>query len=146
LERFRLKPWIFLLVPLTLAVEAQFSQRKMSGTLSMNAADYVIDNVPEGTVFGAFNAGIFGACLSKNYVLINLDGVVNPTASKALRAKKLKKYLQECGIEYIIDNSRSVEYFSGFSDTSFFSELEIIRQFKSDVKYEIIMYKVGFVN
>lgn len=66
------------------------------------------DNLPEGTKIGVFNAGIQGY-FSDNTV-INLDGLVNYNGYRALAERRLWDYVNEQGIEYLIDFDVYLDY------------------------------------
>jgi hypothetical protein len=67
----------------------------------LEAAKILDGQVPPGSRTGAFQSGTLGY-FSKSQV-INLDGVVNADASRALRDKSMAAYVREEGIEAIID-------------------------------------------
>ena len=50
---------------------------------------------------GAFQAGIYGYFSGLD--VVNLDGKVNPDALRALREKRLHRYIDEMGVDYIVD-------------------------------------------
>ncbi|HZU84186.1 MAG TPA: hypothetical protein VE987_14755 [Polyangiaceae bacterium] len=57
--------------------------------------------VPEGAVFGAFNAGIPGYFSS--HTVVNLDGLVNNPIYDYYRRRELDRYIDESPIAYIAD-------------------------------------------
>jgi len=71
------------------------------------AALRVARELPTEVRIGSFNAGI--PAYFSDRVVINLDGVVNGEALKALRERRLLAYAREAGIGYILDWKRTVE-------------------------------------
>jgi hypothetical protein len=61
------------------------------------------ENVPEGDRIGVFQSGAI-AYFCKHQV-INLDGVVNEGAYRALKENRLPRYLEENNIAYVADYS-----------------------------------------
>lgn len=60
--------------------------------------------VPPGVAVGAFNSGIVGYHTRR--VVVNLDGIVNEDAARALRASRLLAYMQERSIAYVVDSPK----------------------------------------
>lgn len=58
--------------------------------------------VPPGVAVGAFNSGIFGYHAER--VVVNLDGIVNEDASRALQAARLLDYMRERNVRYVLDS------------------------------------------
>ena len=67
----------------------------------LTAARLLDDVLPPGSRAGAFQSGTL-SYFSRRTV-INLDGVVNPAAEKALRDGKVAPYIRQEGIEAVID-------------------------------------------
>lgn len=57
--------------------------------------------IEPGARLGAFQAGIYGYFGDRD--VVNLDGKVNPAAARALREKRLDRYLADEGIDYVLD-------------------------------------------
>jgi hypothetical protein len=69
------------------------------------------------SVIGSFNAGIFGYFSHRR--VVNLDGVVNESAYRALAAHRLADYVHDAGIEWVVDWAGQVEWFlAHFGDKS----------------------------
>ncbi|MGD2158255.1 MAG: hypothetical protein PVG32_15365 [Anaerolineales bacterium] len=68
------------------------------------AANEFIPLIESNGKIGAFNTGIYNYFM---YIdVINLDGVVNPDAMKALRDNQLPNYIQQKNIRYLIEHDR----------------------------------------
>ena len=73
----------------------------------MNVSEYVQaarvlgGSVPPGSRTGAFQSGTLGY-FARTQVL-NLDGVVNRDAARALREKRMVLYIQDEGIDAVMD-------------------------------------------
>jgi 4-amino-4-deoxy-L-arabinose transferase-like glycosyltransferase len=65
------------------------------------ASRWVSENVPQGSVIGVFNAGVHGYFSSHD--VVNIDGLVNNAASRAMLAKDLWGYIEDKKIDYIVD-------------------------------------------
>lgn len=131
------------LIPKTVAVllilaavhtEAINKPRKGVDPVFFDAINYVNKNVDAGTSIGAFNAGMVGAWLTPNYTVINLDGVVNHSAGNAISSRSLSTYIKEQGIEYLLDNKGSIEFFNKIGGANLMPRLELIQEFPVDGK------------
>ncbi len=67
----------------------------------MQAARVLDETLPAGSLGGAFQSGTIG--YFARHPVINLDGVVNRDAARALKEKRMADYIREEGIEAIID-------------------------------------------
>lgn len=73
-------------------------------------------NLPQGSVVGAFNAGVEGYFASVR--VVNLDGLVNNAAYEALRTRTLYTYIRDAQLAYISDWPISLNYrYKSFLDT-----------------------------
>lgn len=63
---------------------------------------YVQRTFPPGTKVGAYQSGAM-AYLARDKVVINLDGVVNAEALRAHQERRAFDYIQNQGIEYLVD-------------------------------------------
>jgi Dolichyl-phosphate-mannose-protein mannosyltransferase len=84
-------------------VPEQFLRNKPYQNVSeyMAAARTLDLALPPGSLGGAFQSGTLG--YFARHRVINLDGVVNRDATRALRDKRMADYIREEGIEAIID-------------------------------------------
>ncbi len=90
----------------------------------LRTALWMNENLPQGTVVGAFNAGIMGYFSSLR--VVNLDGLVNNRGYEALHDREVWRYMEEEGIMYLADQGKRIEYrfgsFLGIPDM--FTQLE----------------------
>jgi len=63
----------------------------------------ILKQVPEGSVLGAFQSGALTYYAHKKIKVLNLDGVVDPFAAKAVKNKRLGEYAYARGMEYFAD-------------------------------------------
>ncbi len=84
-------------------VPEQFLRHKPYQNVSeyIEAAGALDRSLPPGSRGGAFQSGTVG--YFARHPVINLDGVVNRDAGRALREKRMADYIREEGIEAIID-------------------------------------------
>jgi hypothetical protein len=75
-------------------------------TFHLEAAGWINRNIPPDALVGAWNAGIMGYYSDRQ--VVNLDGVVNPSAFEAVRAGRLMAYVREAGIEYVVDSDQAL--------------------------------------
>lgn len=64
--------------------------------------DLVKANVPAGEKVGAFQSGALGYYCC-DHIVVNLDGVVNQKALRAMKENRMAAYLQEQGINWMVD-------------------------------------------
>ncbi len=77
-------------------------------------APWVRQNTPPEARVGSFNAGIM-SYFSQRRVL-NLDGVMNDSAIRAIQHKELGKYLDEKGVDYLADmDAEIMKFMDGYS-------------------------------
>ncbi|HVZ38384.1 MAG TPA: hypothetical protein VHI13_03835 [Candidatus Kapabacteria bacterium] len=69
--------------------------------------------VPEGSIVGAWNAGIVGYYFEHGTV-VNLDGVVNNPAAGAIREHRLALYARAAGITWLADEARTLNVFTPY--------------------------------
>jgi dolichyl-phosphate-mannose-protein mannosyltransferase len=90
-----------------LAFAAQAPGAFLQHKPNLNVSTYLVAvqaldaQLPPGSRAGAFQSGTLGY-FSKSHV-VNLDGVVNGDAARALREKRMVPYIREEGIEAVID-------------------------------------------
>ncbi len=66
-------------------------------------------HTPPTTIIGSFNAGIFGYFSGRR--VVNLDGVINEDAYRALAAHRLADYVDEARLDWVIDWGGQLEWF-----------------------------------
>jgi hypothetical protein len=64
-------------------------------------ASWIQENLPADARIGVFNAGVQGYFIPGT--VINLDGLVNNAAYESIRDRRLWRYVQEAGVEYVSD-------------------------------------------
>jgi hypothetical protein len=73
---------------------------------------------------------------------IDLAGVVNEEAYRAMREKRIFAYLQEKQIDYLVDREDMVTFFSErFDNNGFMNNLMPIKRF-GDEPSDIVVYRV----
>ncbi|MBS1910835.1 MAG: hypothetical protein JST22_02500 [Bacteroidetes bacterium] len=84
-----------------------------SDTNRYRAAQELNSVVPEGSIVGAWNAGIVGYYFEHGTV-VNLDGVVNNAAAGAIREHRLALYARTAGITWLADEARTLNVFTPY--------------------------------
>lgn len=72
--------------------------------------------LPQGATLGAFQSGALAYYAEPGLKVVNLDGVVNGQAARAIRQGRLGEYAHSQGVEYFIDwpfNYKAFLYFGG---------------------------------
>jgi hypothetical protein len=67
------------------------------------AAMQVVRVPPAGSVLGAWQSGAFGYYANDRIEVVNLDGVVNPDAERAMRDDTTVEYMRRRGVEWLAD-------------------------------------------
>ncbi len=75
----------------------------------INALEWIETHTPAEARIGIFNAGAIG--YFSNRRVVNLDGKVNPRALEALRATRIRRYLVEEEIDFVVDHQWILERF-----------------------------------
>lgn len=83
--------------------------------------------VPGGARIGAFNAGIQTVVAGENYVVINLDGVVNHQALRALQNRELVKFLAESKVQYLIDHRSALDFYQSLGGPELGRSVELLK-------------------
>jgi hypothetical protein len=84
-------------------------------TAPLNATMYAVgvpwirEHTPPEALIGSFNAGILGYLGGRR--VVNLDGVINEDAYRALAAHRLSDYIDKTGIGWVIDWTGQLEWF-----------------------------------
>ena len=91
----------------------------------LEGARWIATSMPEGSVASSFNSGL--QVYYAGRPVRNLDGVVNWEAIHALDEKRLMAYLQEEGIDYVVDFSYyPFQSFRPFFETDYQAQLELV--------------------
>lgn len=151
LPMHRLKVRVFLVALLILSVGSFLLTNPLSGARYihqqeiLDAAYFLRDHLPHDTRIGMFNAGVLGFYAQQQ--VVNLDGVVNTSAYRALHQHAMKDYLKKEGIQYVLDYQIAIDYryapFWGVADRSF---LKQDHQFSSESSYHqsgLFLYRVA---
>ncbi len=104
-----------------------------------DSAVWLRENTPENSEIGAISAGIYGYMTERT---IDLAGVVNEEAYRAMREKRIFAYLQEKQIDYLVDREDMVTFFSErFDNNGFMNNLMPIKRF-GDEPSDIVVYRI----
>ncbi len=87
---------------------------------NLGAAHYLRENTEPDARVASFNAGVIGYFSDRT--VINIDGVVNPDAFRALREHRLMAYLRSAEVEYIADRDGAWRYLRAFIQPDDWSE------------------------
>jgi hypothetical protein len=86
-------------------------------TMYTAGVPWLQEHTPPGAMIGSFNAGIFGYFSGRQ--VVNLDGVINEAAYRALATHRLADYIDQTGLEWVIDWGGQLEWFlARFNDRS----------------------------
>jgi len=105
--RKKLRIHVFTIFLLTSLFSSTFILHYINGTIPNEKTKYIaalwIDqNLPKNSKIGSFNTGII-QYYTKNFNVINLDGVVNYQAYLSLKQGNIENYILEQNITYLID-------------------------------------------
>ncbi len=75
----------------------------------------------------AFNSGIESAF--SGLPVIDLDGVVNPDAARAIREKKLLAYLRSRGVNVVVDHLGIIAMYEAFAEPEWRNSFTMVRRF-----------------
>jgi len=86
-------------------------------TMYTKGVPWLQEHTAPGAIIGSFNSGIFGYFSGRR--VVNLDGVINEDAYRALAAHRLADYIDEAGLDWVTDWGGQLEWFlAHFSDRS----------------------------
>ena len=104
-----------------------------------DSAVWLRENTPENSKIGAISAGIYGYMTGRT---IDLAGVVNEEAYRAMREKRIFAYLQEKQIDYLADREDMIQFFSTrFDRNGFMNGLLPVKRF-GDTASDVVIYKI----
>ena len=72
----------------------------------------VVRDPPAGSVVGAWQSGALSYFADGRITVVNLDGLVNPDAARAIQSGRWGLYLRERGIEWLADFTVNVDWFA----------------------------------
>jgi len=88
---------------------------------------------------GAISAGIYGYMTQRT---VDLAGVVNEEAYRAMRDKRFFSYLLEKRIDYLVDREDMVRFYSRqFDRDGFMGHLEPVKRFGENAS-DIVVYRI----
>lgn len=82
------------------------------------AARDVLAALPKGAVIGSMQSGALGYYAPPSMRVVNLDGVVNGEARRALETKRLSDYAKDRRVEYLVDWWFNLDSFARLSKAS----------------------------
>lgn len=103
----------------------------------LKIAKQLAKSLPKDSRPAAFNAGIYGYFIDRR--LVNLDGVVNPDALKAIKAHELFLYLRRIGVTHLIEELPVYLYFRRFAKTARSTHFLLLGKYKARGKDESIV-------
>lgn len=74
-----------------------------------DTANWVRTHTPPDAIIGSWNAGVLGYFSDRT--VVNLDGVVNDGAVRAMQDRRLAEYLRNRRISYLVDVTGQIEMF-----------------------------------
>lgn len=93
---------------------AEYTQG-MVGTIYDEIVPWVSQQVPSSNRVGSFNGGVLSYLSGRT--VVNLDGVMNDNAMKAIASDQLCSYIDTQGIDYIVDNDEAIDLFMDRDDS-----------------------------
>jgi len=103
------------------------------------SAVWLKENTPENSKIGAVSAGIYGYMNGRT---IDLAGVVNEEAYRAMREKRIFAYLKEKQIDYLVDREDMIQFYNNrFNRTDFIRDLKLIKRFGNQSS-DIVVYQI----
>lgn len=121
--------------------EANLSSRKFLYHTDYEVLNWARKNLPKGLKIGAFNSGFYGSYLGTDYDVINLDGLVNHSVLESYRSKSLVNYMNNQQIDYVIDRTKSIEFYAKMGGEELMSQLDLVKEFESPEKRLFGIYK-----
>ncbi len=119
IRRFALLGVVILTIVVNTAATVQFWQRQrttagLTQPASYQAALWIRDNLPPTAVIGAKNSGIYQ--YYSGHTVVNIDGKLNHEIVPVMERRELLPYLEQKGIEYLVDTedtlSDHVQFYS----------------------------------
>ncbi len=111
----------------------------------LQAARWMKSNLPEDARVGAFNAGIYGYWSGRQ--VVNLDGVVNNEILEVFQQQRLGEYVQEKGIDYLVDYQSAIaNYFKFFDHSEYLLPAEplfVLGDPAEDPSRKIVVYRLS---
>jgi hypothetical protein len=103
------------------------------------SAVWLKENTPENSKIGAISAGIYGYMNGRT---IDLAGVVNEEAYRAMREKRIFAYLQEKQIDYLADREDMIQFYNNrFNGADFIKDIKVVKRFGNKTS-DIVVYEI----
>jgi hypothetical protein len=104
------------------------------------SAVWLKENTPKNSKIGAISAGIYGYMNGRT---IDLAGVVNEEAYRAMREKRIFNYLQEKQIDYLVDREDMILFYNNcFNETDFIKDLKLVKRF-GNTPSDVVVYRIS---
>jgi hypothetical protein len=104
------------------------------------SAVWLKENTPKNSQIGTISAGIYGYMNGRT---IDLAGVVNEEAYRAMREKRIFAYLQEKQIDYLVDREDMIQFYNHrFNETDFIKDLKLVKRF-GNTPSDVVVYRVS---
>ena len=102
-------------------------------------AVWLKENTAESSKIGAISAGIYGYTTGRT---IDLAGVVNEEAYRAMREKRIFAYLKEKQIDYLVDREDMIQFYSRqFDERGFLQNLVAVKRF-GETESDVVVYRI----
>ncbi len=98
------------------------------------------DNLPPDAKLGSFNSGILG--YYSGHKVINLDGVVNPKAYRAMLEGKSFSYIKDEKIRYLVEMERSLLFRSLHCENGFLKALRPLHRERLLPENNVAVYEI----
>jgi hypothetical protein len=104
------------------------------------SAEWLRDNTEKDSRIGAISAGIYGFLTQRT---VDLAGVVNREAYKAMKERRIFSYLREKNIDYLVDREDMIHFYSKrFDREGFIDKLTLIKRF-GDKPSDVVAYRIN---
>lgn len=105
------------------------------------SAVWMNENTEKTTTIGAISSGAYGYFTNRT---IDLLGVVNNEAYRAIKAKKIFAYMKRKNIKYLVDREDMIRFFSErFDEKGFMEKISPIKRF-GDKDSDIVVYRIKY--
>lgn len=139
--------FVFLFIPsVVIAWHEELREREAPARDMQAAAEWGNTWLPRGSVIGVFNSGV--QSYFSVHRVVNLDGLINNSASEAMQRRELWRYIEDEKIDFIIDFDIYLAYryrdFFGIADP--FLHLKEMHRIKTEAHNRsdsgIVIYRV----